>query len=199
MSAACLDRKAGKLPTRQSRAVSTSSRCRSAIPWCSSAKRTGSSEVGSTRMRPQKNSTSSRSNGARMAVAFALAVSVASTLAHSDASEVHQKTTLPEDARFEIVQSPLAAKWTFRLDRHTGQVYQLVKTPDDGKAWELMLVEDLPAIQGFSEEPRFTIFTSGLAARHTFLMDTVTGLSWVLTEVDLGAATTINVWKPFQP
>ena len=150
-------------------------------------------------MRPRKNSTPSRSNGARMAVTFALAVSVASTLARSDASEVHQKTTLPEDARFEIVQSPLAAQWAFRLDRHTGQVFQLVKTRDDGIAWELMLVEDLPATPGFSEEPRFAIFTSGLAARHTFLMDTVTGRSWVLTEVDLDAATTVNVWKPFQP
>ena len=150
-------------------------------------------------MRPRKNSTPSRSNGARMAVAFALAVSVAFTLARSDASEVHQKTTLPEDARFEIVQSPLAAQWTFRLDRHTGHVFQLVKTQDDGKAWELMLVEDLPAIPDFSEEPRFAIFTSGLAARHTFLMDTVTGQSWVLTEVALDAVTTINVWKPFQP
>ena len=37
----------------------------------------------------------------------------------------HQTTTPPSDHRFEIIQSQLAAKWTFRLDRFTGQVSQL--------------------------------------------------------------------------
>ena len=34
----------------------------------------------------------------------------------------HQYTSLPSAARFEILQSSLAAKWTFRLDRYYGRV-----------------------------------------------------------------------------
>ena len=90
-----------------------------------------------------------------------------------------QMTTLPSDARYEIVQSPLAAKWTLRLDRYTGRVYQLVKTVNDDFVWEAMLLEgyyDMPE----PNRPRFVIFSSGLAVRFTFLMDSDTGQTWVL-------------------
>jgi hypothetical protein len=94
-------------------------------------------------------------------------------------SDVHQHSTPPPGARYEVVQSELAAKWTFRLDRFTGHVAQLVKTSDDDNAWEEMHVVDLPTIQTPSR-PRFQIFTSGIAARHTFLLDTDTGNSWYI-------------------
>ena len=104
----------------------------------------------------------------------------------------HQMTTLPSDARYEIVQSPLAAKWTFRLDRYTGQVYQLVKTENGDAAWEEMLVEDHNEIQE-PNKPKFVIFTSGIAARHTFLMDSYTGQTWML-----GTAFEIAGWWKFK-
>ena len=92
----------------------------------------------------------------------------------------HESTLQPIDARFELVQSPLAAKWTFRLDRYTGRVDRLVRSFLGDLTWE-----EMPVI-GLSEEPdakqpRFVLFTSGLAARHTFLMDSTTGKTWVLT------------------
>ncbi len=92
----------------------------------------------------------------------------------------HQTTTLPSDARYEIVQSQLAAKYTFRLDRYTGKVHQLVKTENDDFAWEAMLVEGHDAL--YPKRPRFVIFSSGIAARFTFLMDSDTGQTWVLGE-----------------
>ena len=115
----------------------------------------------------------------------------------------HQMTTLPSDARYEIVQSQLAAKWTFRLDRYTGQVYQLVKMENDDVAWEAMLVEghyDIPE----PNRPRFVIFSSGIAARHTFLMDSDTGQTWVLTTVTYPATRPsdepleITGWRKFK-
>ena len=102
--------------------------------------------------------------------------------ARSDVSYVHQTTTPPLDARFEIVQSQLAAKWTFRLDRYTGYIHQLVKTPDGGNAWEPMLVQGISEISN-PGRPRFVIFTSGLAARHTFLIDSDTGQTWTLVTI----------------
>ena len=121
--------------------------------------------------------------------------------AQPNISDVHQTTTPPADARFEIVQSQLAAKWTFRLDRYTGRVHQLVKTQDGEMAWETMMVEGMTEFSK-ANKPRFIIFTSGLASRHTFLMDAETGKTWVLrttTYPGLGEDPfEITGWWPFE-
>jgi hypothetical protein len=128
-----------------------------------------------------------------------LALSSASSWGQQGPSEVHQQTTPPADARYEIVQSELAAKWTFRLDRFTGHVSQLVKTASDENTWEQMDVLHLPTIT--PTHARFQLFTSGLAARHTFLLDTSTGKTWVVVtgkrrrsdETEFEA----TYWQPF--
>ena len=111
------------------------------------------------------------------------------------AADVHQMTNQPSYGRYQVVQSQLAAKWTFRLDRNTGRVWQLVKTKDDQPAWQTTVVFDPPKISN-PTKPRFVIFTSGLAARHTFLMDSFTGKTWQLFQ-----DTSLNMvgWQPFQP
>ena len=105
-----------------------------------------------------------------------------------------QTTMPPADARYEILQSPLAARWTFRLDRYTGRVYQLVKMQEGGAAWEPMLVEGIPEISR-PDRPRFVIFTSGLAARHTFLMDSDTGQTWMLGTVTSSEDEIAGWWR----
>lgn len=107
---------------------------------------------------------------------FALLVPV---LAQGELSNVHQSTTAPPESRYEIIQSQLAARWTFRLDRYNGEVMQLLLNKEKENVWEKVLVVDLPRVKN-PTRPRFQIFTSGLAARHTFLLDTVTGKTWTL-------------------
>ncbi len=125
---------------------------------------------------------------------------VASALVAQQTSDIHQQTTSPSNARFEIVQSELAAKWTFRLDRFTGHVAQLVHTKDNDSAWEEMEVEELEPIQP-ATRARFQLFTSGLAAKHTFLIDTDTGKTWVLVggkrKLKDGNEEEISLWQPF--
>ena len=115
-------------------------------------------------------------------------------------SDIHQQTTAPPGARFEIVQSQLAAKWTFRLDRYTGRVAQLVLTETGANAWELMEAIGLPSILA-PTEARFQLFTSGLAAKHTFLIDTKTGDSWVIVSAKRrnagGKEYDASLWEPF--
>lgn len=117
-------------------------------------------------------------------------------------SDFHQQTTPSTNARFEIVQSQLSARWTFRLDRFTGQVAQLVRTRDDDTSWEQMVVDGLPTVTAPSR-PRFQIFMSGLAARHTFLINTDTGQTWrVVTATRRrpdGTEYEANVWQRFAP
>lgn len=112
----------------------------------------------------------------------------------------HQLTTLPQSARFEVIQSTLAARLTFRLDRYTGRVWQLVKTKDDDNAWEEMKVFELPKIQT-PTRARFQLFTSGIAARHTFLMDGDTGRTWLVvkgvTKDEAGLEVEYHAWQPF--
>lgn len=111
-----------------------------------------------------------------------------------------QTTTLPPSARFELVQSTIAARLTFRLDRYTGRVWELVKTKDDDSAWQETRVYERPQI-ATPTRARFQLFTSGIAARHTFLLDTDSGRSWVLVngtqkEKD-GTDTEYRAWQLF--
>ena len=106
------------------------------------------------------------------------------TLRAQEPSDIHQHTVAPSNARFEIVQSELAAKWTFRLDRFTGHVAQLTHNKDDDNVWEEMRVIGIPYV-ATPTRPRFQIFTSGLAARHTFLIDTDTGKTWVIVKTKM--------------
>jgi len=115
-------------------------------------------------------------------------------------SDIHQATTLPAGARFEIVQSELAAKWTFKLDRFTGRVYQLVKTKDGDPAWEE--TEVIGRSEGSqSTKARYQIFTSGIAARFTFLIDNDTGKTWQLLtskeQLPGGTEQENHTWQPF--
>jgi hypothetical protein len=115
-------------------------------------------------------------------------------------SDIHQQTVAPSNARFEIVQSELAAKWTFRLDRFTGRVAQLTHNTNDENIWEEMSVIGIPFIAS-PTRARFQIFTSGLAARHTFLIDTDTGKTWVIVtskvkNVD-GTEYEVSLWQTF--
>jgi hypothetical protein len=124
---------------------------------------------------------------------------VANALAQQT-SDIHQYTTPPSNARFEIVQSELAAKWTFRLDRFTGHVAQLVSTKDNNNSWEDMEVTGLEPIRS-PMQARFQLFTSGLAAKHTFMIDTDTGKTWVLVsgkrKLADGTDYETSLWEPF--
>ena len=115
-------------------------------------------------------------------------------------SNPHHQTTAPPGARFEILQSQLAARLTFRLDRFTGHVAQLVRTKEDDHAWEGMQVVGLPSIPN-PARARFQLFTSGLAVRHRFLIDTDTGKSWVVVTAKRTAADgteyEVSRWVPF--
>lgn len=127
-------------------------------------------------------------------------------------TDIHQHTTPPPNARFEIVQSELTAKWTFRLDRFTGHVAQLVAVNTDAKEGESVRPngsvtwEDMSVIGiGLAEKPtraHFQIFTSGIAAIHTFLIDTDTGKTWVLVKGQMkrddGTECEVNLWQPFE-
>ena len=106
------------------------------------------------------------------------------------------QTTVPDTARYEIVQSPIMVKWTFRLDKYTGRVWQLVKTKDDDYAWESMPVVGLPK-SPIDFKVRYQIFASGIVVRSTFLLNVETGKTWVLTSFKNEGKEDTPGWSPF--
>lgn len=110
---------------------------------------------------------------------------------------IHASTTVGSQSRYEIVQSTLAARWTFRVDKVCGSIGQLVSTKNDGVSWESMLVVGLPKCQSDGKS-RFQLYTSGLAARHTFLLNTENGKTWQLRTLKDNQGNEITGWFQFE-
>lgn len=122
-------------------------------------------------------------------------------------------TRIPENARYQIIQSSIALKDTFKLDTYTGTSWQLVQDPDGTLSWELLnrisfagnskpLTFTLAELAGAKvtdkNETRhqisYGIYTSGIAIKNTFLINFDNGHTWLLVENshhDL-------LWEPFK-
>ena len=92
------------------------------------------------------------------------------------------KTLVTDSARYEIIQSSIKRALTFKLDKFTGRIWEVVETASGGLIWEYMYVEDRTSILGDDNTlyPRFQIFLSGMMAADTYLLDTKTGTVWQL-------------------
>jgi len=135
------------------------------------------------------------------AIVVPLAVLVAApSLSQGLVSQEHHQTSSPDDARYEITQSGVGVRWTFRLDRYSGMVDLMVSTTDDQLTWQPMPVLGLEP-DPKANKPRFVIFISGHGARYTFLMDIRTGDTWILTrdiELPISDDETVSLdgWVP---
>ena len=97
--------------------------------------------------------------------------------AQSPPSPAAASTVLPAEARYQIVQSPLTLRDTFRLDRVTGRVHRMVEREGSGLTWVEMVVVERPNLPQ-SGRPRFALFLSGITGRSDYLLDTITGRTW---------------------
>jgi hypothetical protein len=93
----------------------------------------------------------------------------------------HQFSSAPEISRFQIIQSEMGVRYTFNIDKYSGNVFQLVKSKS-GLTWQIIEAE----IQDYDEKKpnqvNYQIFTSGSGVRYTFLINVNTGITWQLTE-----------------
>ena len=97
-------------------------------------------------------------------------------------STYHVSTSVPDTARFEIVQSSVLVRLTFRIDKHTGRNWHVAEKTDGAFVWEEMYREGADDDQSDSEKPHYQIFSSGILAKQTILMNTDTGESWYVVE-----------------
>jgi hypothetical protein len=109
---------------------------------------------------------------------------------------IHSSTNTGNQGRYEVIQSTLAARWTFRLDKVCGNVGQIVTTKTDGVIWESMLIVGLPQCKA-DGKTRYQLFTSGLAARHTFLLNIENGKTWQIKTMKDNQGAESTAWFPF--
>ena len=94
-------------------------------------------------------------------------------------------STSQTGGRYEIIQSPIARRLIFRLDKYTGEVHQYVLGKDDKPLWEkisnawLSLILDKEKKQGYI---KFQLFMGGIAVADCFLLDIETGVTFQLYE-----------------
>lgn len=94
-------------------------------------------------------------------------------------------STTQTGGRYEIIQSPIARKLTFRLDKYTGKVYQLVLSKNDESIWEIVSNSWLQFLldkDKKNDHVRFQLFMSGIALADCFLLDLDTGITFMLYE-----------------
>jgi mannitol-1-phosphate/altronate dehydrogenase len=94
--------------------------------------------------------------------------------------EISLKSNSP---RFQIVQSNIAAKGTFKLDTYEGKVYQLVVDYNNNESWQLLKrIGNSINDNQVDGQRNYEIFLSTIAMRYTYLINLNTGATWQLVE-----------------
>jgi hypothetical protein len=92
-------------------------------------------------------------------------------------------TAPPAAARYELIQNSRAMKETYLLDRYTGNSWQLVRSTER-YVWQKIPKEahDKDIVPKKWTGPAYQISVSGLAAKGTYMINVITGATWVLFE-----------------
>lgn len=123
-----------------------------------------------------------RSSIAQCCSMIALLVPLVAT-AQTPASNAHQRSLVPATARFEVIQSQIFARSTYRLDKYTGQAWEATMRSDSTLAWQAITMEAHPAGDPRREgEVNYQLFLSGIANRFTFLLNVNNGATWQLIQ-----------------
>jgi len=100
-------------------------------------------------------------------------------MSNFDKYQANQSTSL-SGGRWEFFMSEIAARGTYKIDKFTGKVYILVESKDKSLTWEIIEKEINSGDTQKQSCINYQLFSSGLAMRHTFLINTNSGLTWQL-------------------
>lgn len=97
-------------------------------------------------------------------------------------NNLSEKTDIA-DARFEIIQSPIARKYTVKIDKETGETWLLVVNKEKKLCWEQLYKGSTSYYDTKNEgKNNYLIFMGGVAAKDMFLLNVNTGACWQLVE-----------------
>lgn len=108
----------------------------------------------------------------------------------------HQYSTVPESARYEIIQSERGARNTFKIDKYKGDVYQMAIKENEDFTWVPIIFLIPPdRLIDKEDEVNYQLFVSGLGARHIYLINIHSGKTWQLAE---DTESGITFWYDFE-
>ena len=105
-----------------------------------------------------------------------------SILTFAQSTENRQtNTSFPQNGKFEIITSSISFRYTFLLNRETGDTWQFVSTRT-GYAWQKIYkdINPLDKIPEDYEGAVYQITMSGMVAKGMYLTNTLTGATWIL-------------------
>ena len=100
---------------------------------------------------------------------------------------VHQ-TSAPANSRYEIIATTSIVKAVLKLDKHTGEVFELarnkalIKTKDEEHAWQRTKRLPHPNKDEATDEVNYQIYTEGQGGIYTYLINLKTGATWILAK-----------------
>lgn len=86
--------------------------------------------------------------------------------------------TSVEGGRWEIVQSEIARRYTYKLDKYNGDVYQLVKKSNGDNTWQKLYRAGDKYDKKEDGKINFQLFLGGFSAQDQFLINIHTGETW---------------------
>ena len=93
----------------------------------------------------------------------------------------HERSAVSSESRFEIVQSTIVARSTYRIDKFTGRIDLMVMRADSSLRWQPMPRREHPSGDTrVAGRANYQVFVSGIANRHTYLINTNNGATWQL-------------------
>ena len=102
---------------------------------------------------------------------------------YSQETENYQAVkTSQTGGRYEIVQSEITRRHTFKIDKYTGTVLQFVKTSEDVSTWQLVPKTPAKFDTVIPDQINYQVFLGGIAIRDCFLLNINTGATWILVK-----------------
>jgi hypothetical protein len=97
-------------------------------------------------------------------------------------------TSAPPDARYEIITATSTVRAVLKLDKRTGEVFELasnkalVKNKDEEHAWQKTRRLPHPDKNDATNEVNYQIYTDGAGGIYTYLINLRTGATWILAK-----------------
>lgn len=112
----------------------------------------------------------------RLVILFALFFTGISAFAYGEES-IGQKTNT-EAGRYEIIIPDNMIRYTFRLDKFTGDIWQLVKNSDDSSTWQKVYRESSYFDSTDEDKINYQLIVPANAARFIMLININNGTTW---------------------
>jgi len=84
--------------------------------------------------------------------------------------------------KYELVQSDIVARLTFKIDKYNGRVWQIVEKSDGSYSWDMIEKEESKNDVKIENKINYQFFMSGLAVRFSYLINVNTGIVWQVVE-----------------